>query len=252
MAKHWTRDQLLVVLGLYCEMPFGQFHSRNARIIDVAAEIQRTPDALAMKLSNLASLDPVITGSGRRGLSGASAADRAIWQEFSDHPDALMPAIESALARVCSPMESVAPEDESPSYHADDRMAMTKQRTGQGLFRKAILSAYNFQCCLTGLREEKLLVASHILPWAKSKKDRLNPRNGLCLSVLYDRAFDAGLITLSKSHKLMVSPQLHRQQENTYVVDSFIAKEGQAINLPDKFSPDDRFMQWHREQWFRK
>ena len=79
MANNWTRDQLLVALGLYCELPFGQFHHRQPKIIQTAESIGRTPDALAMKLSNLASLDPVITESGRAGLAGASAGDRAIW-----------------------------------------------------------------------------------------------------------------------------------------------------------------------------
>ena len=39
----------------------------------------RTPSALAMKLVNIAGLDPAITSTGRRGLSNASAGDRDMW-----------------------------------------------------------------------------------------------------------------------------------------------------------------------------
>ena len=84
MAKSsdWSREQLLVAFKLYCQLPFGQFHYRNTEIIRWAELINRTPSALAMKLSNIASLDPEITRTGRRGLSGASTADRKMWQEM--------------------------------------------------------------------------------------------------------------------------------------------------------------------------
>ena len=74
----WTRDQLLVAFALYCRLPFGRLHARNPDIIEFANAIGRTPGALAMKLTNIASLDPAITSTGRRGLKGASTADRAI------------------------------------------------------------------------------------------------------------------------------------------------------------------------------
>lgn len=76
IRKNWTRQQLLVAFSLYCQMPFGKMHSRNPDIIKYAEYIGRTPSALAMKLTNIASLDPAITSTGRKGLKGASEADR--------------------------------------------------------------------------------------------------------------------------------------------------------------------------------
>src|SRR5487761_2031235 len=78
----WTRQQLLVAFNLYCQLSFGQLHSRTPIIIRYAALIGRTPSALAMKLSNIASLDPAITSTGRKGLAGASSSDRAMWLEM--------------------------------------------------------------------------------------------------------------------------------------------------------------------------
>jgi len=75
-SNNWNHDQLLVAFNLYCQMLFGKMHSRNPEIIRLATLIGRTPSALAMKLTNIARLDPAITSIGRKGLNGASAADK--------------------------------------------------------------------------------------------------------------------------------------------------------------------------------
>lgn len=252
----WTRDQLLVALGLYCTMEFGKFHQHNPRIIEVAEKIGRTPSALAMKLSNLASLDPVIRESGRRGLEGASSADRAIWRELEESPDQIMPAAEEALANLSlsEPLfdtePEAAPEPEPINYAGEERLAMTRQRRGQNIFRKSVLSSYEHRCCITGLADTRFLVASHIRPWRSDRHNRLNPHNGLCLSSLYDRAFDLGLISFSEDFRLMVSSSLREQADNDYVVESFLRREGRHMRLPSKFGPDAGFMAWHREERF--
>jgi putative restriction endonuclease len=79
--RRWTEDEARRVLELYGRIQFGQFHQRNPEVISVAREIGRTPSSVAMKLCNFASLDPDITGTGRIGLTGASALDRRIWRE---------------------------------------------------------------------------------------------------------------------------------------------------------------------------
>lgn len=55
-AVKWTREHLLIALNLYCKLPFGKFHRLNPIIIAVAQKMGRTPNSLAMKLSNFASL----------------------------------------------------------------------------------------------------------------------------------------------------------------------------------------------------
>ena len=66
--RRWTREELLVVLNLYEKLRFGQFHSRQPVVVEVAEKMQRTPGSLAMKLSNLASLDPKLQARGIVGL----------------------------------------------------------------------------------------------------------------------------------------------------------------------------------------
>ena len=170
----WTRQQLLVAFALYCRIPFGRMHAKNPEIVRIANAIDRTPSALAMKLVNIASLDPEITGTGRSGLKNASTNDRAMWDEMQDNWDRF--AVESDLATrgfeaIAEPLDGEVPGDDSGFPVGEDRAVHTTVRIGQDFFRAAVLSAYSGQCCITGLSMPKLLVASHIVPW---RIDRLN------------------------------------------------------------------------------
>ncbi|MBK1872413.1 HNH endonuclease [Marinobacter sp. 1-3A] len=240
----------MVALGLYCELPFGKFDERNSRIIEVAKKLERSPGSLAMKLGNLASLDPVITSSGRKGLVGASKADRELWQKFSEQPSKIMPEIATALESLDKAAFKDSEIIELDDYREETATAIIQRRKSQSLFRKAVLSAYDNQCCVTGIADPRFLVASHIKPWAEDLDNRLNPRNGLCLSTFFDRAFDIGLITFSDDYALIVSSELEKQQSNDHIRETFLERSGTAIELPSKFSPSQDFMRWHRESLF--
>jgi len=248
MARRWTQDDLLIALGLYCLLPFGQFHRRQPLIIRAAETMQRTPDSLAMKLSNLASLDPEITGSGRKGLAGASELDRQMWSTFTTNTESMMPIAEQALASALGDANSS--KEKPPSYHEADHFAEVKVRKGQSLFRSAVLSAYDNQCCITGLSDNRFLIASHIRPWRADNQNRLNPHNGLCLSLMFDKAFDCGLITVSDDYRLVVSSNLRTQASNPYMAATFLTYRDAPLRLPNKFSPDATLLAWHRSHMF--
>ncbi len=252
-GSRWTRDQLLVAFALYCRLPFGRLHYRNPEIIRFAEAIGRTPSALAMKLTNIASLDPEITSTGRRGLTSVSAADRAMWDEMHNDWEAF--AIESDRA-----IKAVQSE-EDPSDHSteadigdegvgEDRVVLSTARVGQRFFRNAVLAAYNERCCITGLSIPSLLVASHIIPWRSDKANRVNPRNGLLLSALHDKAFDGGLITVDDDMTVRVSNK-YAQNPGSYFTESIQDYHGREIHLPEKFAPDLDFLSYHREHIFR-
>jgi putative restriction endonuclease len=248
----WSREQLIVALKLYCEMPFGKMHQRNPEIIRYARLIHRTPSALAMKLTNFASLDPEITSTGRKGLSGASQSDRKIWEEMTSNWQRLAKEIAGVDADL--PADKPAPnerQDTIESYVGETRSAIIEARIGQTFFRKAVLSAYEYRCCVSGLTIPELLVASHIAPWRDDKANRLNPRNGLCLSAIHDRAFDLGFISISSDLRLIVSTKIRRLKPDPYINRTFCVYEDQPISLPKKFSPDLSFLKRHREQVFR-
>ena len=98
MAKGlWTKEQVKLAFHLYCQLPYGRIYGRNPEIVALAKIIGRTADAVAMKMLNIASLDPAITSTGRVGLGNASALDREVWNEF--HSDWERLAVECQLLR---------------------------------------------------------------------------------------------------------------------------------------------------------
>ena len=248
----WTRDQLLVAFALYCRLPFGRLHARNPDIIEFANSIGRTPGALAMKLTNIASLDPAITSTGRRGLKGASTTDRAMWNEMQNDWEAFAIESERAITAAQSDDEPTdqPPEDDADLPTGEDRTVITTARVGQRFFRDAVLSAYNERCCITRLSIPTLLVASHIVPWRHDKANRVNPRNGLLLSALHDKAFDSGLITIADDLTVRVSNQYTRSPD-PYFSQSIQHYHGRQIRLPEKFTPNPDFLTYHREHIFQ-
>ena len=251
--SRWTRQQLLVAFALYCRMSFGELHSRNPEIVRIANAIGRTPSALGMKLVNIASLDPEITATGRRGLKNASASDRAMWDEMQDDWERF--AVESHRAmREVEAAESVdgATRDEDIGDRVgEDRAVQATVRIGQAFFRSAVLSAYDERCCITGLSIPKLLVASHIIPWRHDKLNRVNPRNGLLLSALHDKAFDIGLITINDDMTVRVSRKQTMRNDNFFST-SIELYDRRPIYSPGKFGPDREFLAYHREHVFQE
>ncbi len=251
----WTHQQLLVAFNLYCQMPFGKMHSLNPDIIKYAELIGRTPSALAMKLTNIASLDPAITSTGRKGLQGASAADKIMWEEMQADWEQF--AIKSQQAASAfgtitgfeATIDSSIP-DEIIDYTGSNKTAQTMIRVGQDFFRRSVLSAYNVRCCITGLAVPKLLVASHIVPWRIDAANRLNPKNGLCLSMLHDKAFDTGIITIAEDMTISVSPEYAANADN-FFKSALLAYNGKLIALPEKFQPHREFLDYHRQYVFK-
>jgi putative restriction endonuclease len=247
-VKKWSRKELIVAFNLYCQLPFGTIHSRNPLIKLVAEKLGRTSSSLAMKMLNLASLDPMIIESGRHGLGNASNADKSVWDEF--HKDWERLALESQLFLK---NEKIIPAKELSRLRPLDFIGETKKATvevrlKQSFFRQAVLSSYQSRCCMTGLDDPRLLIASHIVPWSRDKANRLNPSNGLCLSALHDRAFDQGLITVMPDFKIRVSKSLYRSKTK-FCETALLALDGRQISLPEKFLPAPELLQLHNERF---
>lgn len=247
-VNHWTRDQLLVAFTLYSQIPFGKLHSKNPDIIHYANLIGRTPSALARKLVNLASLDPFIIESGRSGLKGASNTDRMLWQEMNQDTEIFDFECLRAMEKLERPARTL--HDSGPiDFSGRERTTIIKARVDQQLFRKNVLAAYEYRCCLTELEEPALLVASHIRPWSEAVEHRLNPSNGLCLSSLHDKAFDRGLISFNEHLEMIVSPKLKKLTSNI-AIENFEKYEGKALRLPISYPPDMSQLHYHRENIF--
>ena len=249
-TRLWTKEQVRLAFHLYCQIPFGRIYGRNPAISALATAIGRTSDAVAMKMLNIASLDPRVRERGLSGLGNASALDREVWAEFhADWDTTSLAAERFRLSLSATERPDEANESDLEDFSGETRTVQTEQRLRQNVFRQRILSGYQNRCCMSGLSDPRLLVASHIVPWSKDKQNRLNPRNGLCLSAIHDRAFDKGLITLSDDLRIIVSEQLKRRDE-AFVRAVFLPLEGSPISLPERFVPDPAFITRHRSEEF--
>jgi predicted restriction endonuclease len=135
-------------------------------------------------------------------------------------------------------------------FVGETRRAVIQQRIKQSFFRRAVLSSYRGRCCMSGVSESRLLVASHIVPWRADKANRLNPSNGLCLSAIHDKAFDNGLISLSDDLCILVSARL-LASKTPFIDQVFKPIVGQSIEVHERFAPNQSFIRHHRTECFK-
>jgi putative restriction endonuclease len=253
----WTRDQLLAAFCLYFRIPFGKYDQRNSEVIQLANAIGRTPSAVAFKLGNFASIDPTIH---QEGLTNVGQGDKQLWSDFLVTPDDIanqaQTAYETALAgstpKDSSPITSLNHSDTVPDLPAGptDQLRLIKVRRLQSFFRSSVLSSYENRCAISGLEVPELLVASHIIPWSVNEHRRADPRNGLCLNALYDKAFDRGLITFDENCRVVISPRLRVKDNNDFHRKTLLEIEGTPLILPTRFPPDHQALTYHRQNIF--
>ncbi|MEI8079030.1 MAG: HNH endonuclease [bacterium] len=254
----WTREEILLAINLYCKLPYARLNQNSPEVKILAQLLGRTPSAISMRCCNYAQFDPV-ESKRVKGLSHAAKYDRAIWFEINADWEKFAAECEQILRRIATDQGTFSRDGSVTLTHdaeypvGEDKAQMVRVRVGQQFFREAILTAYNHQCCITGLRHDKLLVASHIKPWKDSdpKTERTNPHNGLCLSPLYDKAFDAGLMTIDEHYRVVFSPLLWDFVSREVGQNFFRRYEGQTLLLPERFTPLQLFFEHHRTNIFQ-
>lgn len=250
----WTRDELIVALNLYLKLEFGKLHSGNPDIIHLANLVGRTPSSIAMRLNNFASVDPYHQQRGIGGLPGGRKQVEPIWNEFINNKDELLFESERILAQ----KEHVEIEDKfsdllrgTEHLKGEYKVREVKTRVNQNVFRQIVLANYSNKCAITGIDLPDLLVASHIIPWAKKEEERLNPENGICLSALYDRAYDKGYIGITEKYEIILSSGLKKKYKEDYHARYFASLSGSKIVLPKKYFPKKDFLQFHMDEIFK-
>jgi putative restriction endonuclease len=249
--KNWSREELIIAFNLYCKTPFGRIHTRNPEIVALAKALGRSPSSVAWKLANFARLDPSLKQRNIKGASHGSKQEVEVWEEFNKDWDNLAFASEKLLAQVAHhPIEDTIQVDDDLPRPGKERESIVRVRVNQSFFRKSVLAAYDFQCCISGLAIPELLNASHIIPWAVDSANRVNPRNGLCLNAILDRAFDRGLITITLEYRVKVSPSIKSSARNNAAKTFLWNYNGSSIHLPQRFAPDLAFLAYHNENIF--
>jgi len=91
-----------------------------------------------------------------------------------------------------------------------EKRIMTKARIGQGKYREELLALCPF-CPISLVSDDRLLIASHIKPWAKSDDiEKIDPLNGFMLTPTFDFMFDRGFLSFTDDRKSILSPFLSK------------------------------------------
>jgi putative restriction endonuclease len=252
--KLWSRDELILVFNLYLKIPFGKIHHNTKEIIELAKLMKdRNPNAVSMRLSNFASVDPYHQQRGVRGLSGGIKQVQPIWDEFHGNREELIFESERILAEVQN--TSIDKKyrkilEGTENLKGETKLREVKTRVNQNVFREIVLANYGYQCAVTGFNNPDFLIASHILPWAKDEENRLNPQNGILLNNLHDKAFENGYLAINQDLIILICSDL-RKSEDKFVQDYFGVYHKKEIMRPERFLPDTTFLEKHLDEKFR-
>lgn len=251
--KLWSREELILVFNLYLKLPFGKMHTRTPEIIDMASLIGRTVNSIAIRLTNFASCDPYHQNRGVKGMVGGIKQCQPIWDEFAANRELLIFESESFLAEKENQTIESKFDDllfDIQDLKGETKIREVKTRVNQNVFRQIVVANYSGKCAISGIDLPELLLASHIVPWSKNEEERLNPENGICLSALYDRAFDKGLIAINEQYQILVSDKLRKKKDTEYYGKYFAPLENQLLILPQRYFPKKEFIQYHLDVVF--
>ncbi len=133
------------------------------------------------------------------------------------------------------------------SLNETEKQTIVKARIGQGNYRLQLLKKYESRCIVTGIDNTKLLVASHIKPWAICNNyERIDTENGLLLSANMDRLFDCGLITFNNNGKMLISSFVGDENISRLYISKDIVVDLKATNKLIEY------LEYHRDVLFVK
>lgn len=221
----WSREDIVIAYALYCVTPLNKINPRNKAIQQIAEIIPHSVASLVMRMQNFRYLDP----RAESGLGHVAKADRLIYEEFKHDWGAL--SIEAETLTGLALFDSTPLQGAKPLSSLTDKRKVTRERV---FFKKAVLSTYDDRCFISGCALPQMLVASHIKPYSKcrSAEERTNPENGICLNTFYDKAFDSGLITITPSMKIYVSPIITNAPQDDFTALWLASLDGRVLPPP--------------------
>ncbi|MGF6313946.1 hypothetical protein ABIA60_000224 [Pseudomonas frederiksbergensis] len=134
---------------------------------------------------------------------------------------------------------------EHENYEVADSHATVKTRgSAQRAFAEAVKTNYGYQCAITGIESRDFLVASHIVPWSVDQSIRLDPSNGICLSLLVDRAFEKGYLIIKDDLTAWIDWEKVGNDEA--LREQLLPYDEQKLSVPEEQSPKLIYLQRRR------
>lgn len=156
--------------------------------------------------------------------------------------DALAEDLESSDEEVKEFEDSIDAGD----FEVPDKEGWSKTRgSAQRAFAKRVKDNYGWRCALTGISSREFLIASHIVPWSVDKTIRLDPTNGICLSVLVDRAFEYGYICIDDDFTVHILPSAIAGDA---ALEAHLRDfDGATLRMPGRQRPNPDYLRRRRE-----
>ena len=186
-------------------------------------------------------------------MSHAGKLDPIIWAEFEQNPEKVIFESEQLLAqRMGKTLEDYTEISTEDLPAGKTREVMVRQRVNQQFFHDTVLSAYNNHCCITGISNSPLLEACHISGWANDTKNRTNPKNGLCMTPTFHRAYDKYLMAITPDYEIVVSEQMIEGAKDTQTQRYLAGLQHKKMLMPEKFAPNRDFLSRHFEDYLQR
>ena len=139
-------------------------------------------------------------------------------------------------------VEALKRRVEAKNFAVPDATATVKTRgSSQRVFADAVKANYDYRCAITGITTPAFLVASHIVPWSEDENIRVDPSNGICLSLIVDRAFESGFIRIEDDSTIRL---VRRDLALLSVLEAY---DGTKLNPPSADSPNPEYLARRRD-----
>lgn len=141
--------------------------------------------------------------------------------------------------------KKIIEEIECSEEKETEKQALIKIRLGHSKLREDVIKAKG-ECEICGLSHNRLLVASHIKPWAESDNfEKLDSKNILLLCPMHDALFDKGFISFDEHGKILISKELNEEEQALVNIN-----EDSCINIVSEKQKE--YLQYHRNNKFIK
>jgi hypothetical protein len=175
---------------------------------------------------------PITSNTGANGSAANPAPDSGTDDSFAEAAPFSQPVVDQILRKIATGDFAV------PDSYSSVRTRGSAQRA----FAKVVKDNYGWKCAITGIATREFLVASHIVPWANDASIRTDPANGICLSTLVDKAFDAGYLTIGTD--LVVHVDRAKLANDPALLAHLTLHDGVSLRAPLVAPPDPRYLQW--------
>lgn len=178
-------------------------------------------------------------------VSSVDGLLEALKARFS--PPSQVDAVAETLEVSTEQVEAFREQIKNKNYEVDDSYATAKTRgSAQRAFSEEVKKIYDFRCAITGIDTKDFLVAAHIVPWSQDKSIRLDPSNGICLSLIMDRAFENGYVLIEDDFTVTVDWE--RVGDDLSLGSYLKAYDGKKLSAPLLYAPRPEYLQRRREQ----